>query len=210
MKTPTLSLFITMLTAQTLFAQNETWKIETAQLPNGGSYDGTVRIAKTGNTFNLDWKTTAGNYSGVGVMLNGKLFAGYGINSAYGVAVYKVNANGNQLEGVWTASQFNGQTGTETLTGQGGQYDVTGTNPDGGAYRGKLMMQKTGRTVQVQWNVANQTYNGVGFQSGDYLVIGYGFGQAFGVVEYAMRNDRANGRWAMGGGTDLGAENLVR
>ncbi|WP_460941687.1 hypothetical protein [Spirosoma daeguense] len=199
-----------MLATETLFAQSGAWKIETAQLPNGESYNGMVTITKNGNTYQLDWKTSVGNYSGIGLLLDGKLFVGYGINIAYGVAVYKVNPNNNQLDGVWTSPQLNGEVGAETLTGQDGQYYVAGTNPGGQTYRGKLMTQRTGRTVQVQWNVGNQTYNGVGFYSGDYLVIGYGFGQAFGVVEYVVKGNKATGRWALGGGSDLGAENLIR
>lgn len=200
-----------MMTTETIFAQEGAWKIENAQLPNGKSYNGSLNIAKIGKAFDVDWKTSAGNYSGIGLLVDGKLFVGYGINSAYGVVVYKTNSTAQRLEGTWTTSQMNGKTGTEILTGKNGQYDLTGTNQDGSVYRGKLMMQKTGDAFQVQWNLGGQTYNGVGFMSGDYLVVGYGFGQAFGTVEYVIiTGNKARGRWVMGGGNKLGIENLTR
>lgn len=105
---------------------------------------------------------------------------------------------------------MNGATGTETLTGKDGNYNVSGTNPDGRQYVGKLTLQRTGDTFQAQWQVANETYNGVGFMSGDYLVIGYGPGQAFGTVEYVMAGNKAHGRWEMGGGSQFGTENIMR
>lgn len=199
-----------MITIFNTEAQEGAWKIEKAQLPNGNPYEGTLTISKIGNAYDVDWKTSAGNYSGIGLLVNGKLLVGYGINSAYGIVVYRANPAQQRLEGIWTTSKLNGKTGTELLIGKNGQYDVEGKNVDGSPYRGKLMMQKTGDTFQVQWTVAGQTYNGVGFMSGDLLVIGYGFGQAFGTVEYHIIGNKAKGRWAMGGGSQLGIENLTR
>ncbi|GAB4029890.1 hypothetical protein GCM10028809_21650 [Spirosoma gilvum] len=199
-----------MLTAQTLFAQDGAWRIEQAKLPNGNSYTGSLTISQAGQVFDVNWKTTAGNYNGLGLMADGKLFVGYGLGGGCGIAVYKVDKATQKLEGAWTASGMNGATGTETLTGRDGLFDVVGTNPDGGVYRGKLTLQKTGDTFQAQWQVANQTYNGVGFISGDYVVIGYGPGQAFGTVEYVLAGNKARGRWAMGGGSQFGIENIMR
>ena len=201
---------VSMLATQTLFAQDGNWRIEQGQLPDGKFYNGSLNIARLGQVFGVDWKTTAGNYSGVGLMADGKLFVGYGLNGGYGIVVYKTNMAAQRIEGTWTASGLNGATGTETLIGRDGNYDVAGINPDGQPYRGKLFLQKTGDTFQAQWQVANQTYNGVGFMSGDYLVIGYGPGQAFGTVEYVMGGNRALGRWAMGGGSQFGTENIMR
>lgn len=199
-----------MITAQTLVAQDGTWRIEQAQLPDGKSYNGALTISRIGQSFGVDWTTTAGNYSGLGLLADGKLFVGYGLNNGYGIVVYKTNKATQRIEGVWTASGLDGATGTETLTGRDGNYDLVGTNPDGRTYRGKLSLQKTGDTFQAQWQVANSVYNGVGFMSGDYLVIGYGPGQAFGTVEYVMTGNKARGRWAMGGGSQFGIENITR
>lgn len=199
-----------MLTAQTLLAQDGNWRIEKAQLPNGKFYDGTLNITRVGQSYGVNWQTTAGNYSGLGLLADGKLFVGYGLNGGYGIVVYKTNSANQRIEGVWTASGLDGATGTETLTGRDGNYDLVGTNPDGRPYRGKLTLQKTGDTFQAQWQVGNGVYNGVGFMSGNYLVIGYGPGQAFGMVEYVLAGNKARGRWAMGGGSQFGIENITR
>ncbi|GAB4053630.1 hypothetical protein [Spirosoma litoris] len=199
-----------MLTAQTLLAQDGNWRIEKAQLPNGKFYDGTLNITRVGQSYGVNWQTTAGNYSGLGLLADGKLFVGYGLNGGYGIVVYKTNSANQRIEGVWTASGLDGATGTETLTGRDGNYDLVGTNPDGRPYRGKLTLQKTGDTFQAQWQVGNGVYNGVGFMSGNYLVIGYGPGQAFGTVEYVLAGNKARGRWAMGGGSQFGIENITR
>ncbi|QDK82775.1 hypothetical protein EXU85_30870 [Spirosoma sp. KCTC 42546] len=210
MKRSSFFTLLIMITAKTLLAQDGTWRIEQAQLPDGKSYNGSLTISRVGQSFGVNWATTAGNYSGLGLLADGKLFVGYGLNSGYGIVVYKTNTATQRIEGVWTASGLNGATGTETLTGRDGNYDLIGTNPDGRIYRGKLSLLKTGDTFQAQWQVANSVYSGVGFMSGDYLVIGYGLGQAFGTVEYVMTGNKARGRWAMGGGSQFGIENITR
>ena len=204
-----------MLTVQTLLAQDGNWRIEQAQLPDGKPYNGSLTISRLGQAFGVDWKTSAGNYSGLGLMAGNKLFVGYGLSSGYGIVVYRTNSATGRIEGTWTASGLNGATGTEILTGQQGLYDVAGTNPDGRTYVGKLTLQRTGDTFQAQWQVANQITNGIGFMTtspdgGQYLVIGYGPGQAYGTVEYTLMGNRARGRWAMGGGQQFGTEDLMR
>lgn len=210
MNTVRLLALMIMVTTQTVLAQDGNWRIERAQLPDGKSYNGSLHISRVGRVYGVDWKTSAGNYSGLGLLADGRLFVGYGLNSGYGIVVYKANPATQRLEGTWTASGLNGTTGTETLTGRDGNFDVVGTNPDGAPYRGKLYLKKTGDTFQAQWQVGNGTYNGVGFRSGDYLVIGYGPDQAFGTVEYVMAGNKARGRWAMGGGSQFGTEDITR
>ncbi len=67
-----------MFTAQTLLAQDGNWQIEQAQLRDGKSYNGSLTISKVGQAFGVDWKTTAGNYSGLGLLADAKLFVGIG------------------------------------------------------------------------------------------------------------------------------------
>lgn len=202
----------TMLTINS-FAQTGLWKIEKGMLPNGSTYTGTINVSQIKNTYKLDWKTSTGNYSGVGILADGKIFAGYGLDKgAYGIVVYKSNSEKKNFEGVWTTNQLGGSMGTETLlaTSEKGLFEVIGKNADNSVYKGQLAMNKTGDCYQVQWKVANSTYNGVAFTSGDYLVIGFGFGQQFGLVEYLIMGGKATGRWAMGGGNTLGTENITR
>lgn len=211
MKTLIIILFSFML-AETTFAQTGAWKIEEGKLPDGKSYTGNLTIKAIGKAYDVDWVTSAGSYGGIGLLADGKLFIGYGVGGGdYGIVVYKANAAGKSFDGVWTTGKMNGATGTEVLAKNSeGNFDISGKNVDGSAYKGKLMLQKTGETYQAQWNVAGATYNGVGFLSGDYLIIGFGFGQAFGTVEYLIMGGKARGRWAMGGGAALGTENITR
>ena len=199
------------MTEMTL-AQTGVWKIEEGKLPNGKNYNGDLTIKPLGKAYDVDWVTSAGSYGGVGVMADGKLFVGYGIGGGdYGVVVYKMNATSKSFDGIWTTGKMNGFLGTESLIqNTDGNYDVAGKNPDGSAYKGKLMLQKTGNTFQVQWNVGGMTYNGVGFISGNNLIVGFGFGQSFGTVEYSMAGNKAQGRWAMGGGSAMGIENITK
>lgn len=111
MKNLLLSLLLLMTTSYTASAQEGAWKIEKAQLPNGKPYEGALSISKIVNTYDVDWKTSAGNYSGIGLLVNGKLFVGYGINSAYGIVVYQASPAQQRLQGVWTTSKLNGKTG---------------------------------------------------------------------------------------------------
>lgn len=197
-------------TLSPLSAQTGKWTIALGQVPGGNTYSGTVNIAKSSKTFTLDWKTTAGDYSGVGLQIDGRLFAGYGVGpEGYGIAVYKP-AGRNQMEALWTASGMSGSVSTETIKGSNGRFTVDGKTPAGDSYTGLLTLQETGNTYQAQWTIGETVYNGIGFKSGDLLVIGYGYGQAFGVVEYNFGKDGANGRWAMGGGEKLGVENLKK
>jgi hypothetical protein len=211
MKTLVFILFTLMLT-ETTFAQTGAWKIEEGKLPDGKSYTGNLNIKAVGKTYDVDWVTSAGSYGGIGLLADGKLFVGYGVGGGdYGIVVYKASGAAKNLEGIWTTGKMNGATGTETLAKNAdGNFDVLGKNADGSTYKGKLMLQKTGETFQAQWNVAGTTYNGVGFLSGDYLVIGFGFGQSFGTVEYLIMGGKARGRWAMGGGAAMGTENITR
>lgn len=205
-------ILITLMLTETSFAQTGAWKIEEGKLPNGKTYTGNLNIKAVGKTYDVDWVTSAGSYGGIGLLADGKLFVGYGIGGGdYGIVVYKNNAATKSFEGVWTTGKMNGATGTEVLAKNAdGNFDVSGKNADGSAYKGKLMLEKTGETYQAQWNVAGATYNGVGFTSGDYLIIGFGFGQSFGTVEYLIAGSKAHGRWAMGGGAAMGIENITK
>lgn len=74
-------LFLVMMSSQSLFAQEGVWRIEKAQLPNGNAYTGSLNIARSGPSFIVDWKTTAGNYSGLGLIADNKLFVGYALTA---------------------------------------------------------------------------------------------------------------------------------
>lgn len=210
------SLFVTLLAfiaMQTTQAQDGNWKISSAKAPNGATYTGTVAIAPMRATHQLSWQTSGGNYTGVGIRQGNALYAGYGINIDYGVVVYDLQADGS-LSGVWATNKSGGMTGTEQVAGGkalNGTYAITGTNAGNNApYKGTLTIQKTGATYRLTWKTGNVSYNGIGLLDGSKLVVGWGFGNAFGVVRYAMNGNAAQGIWAMGGGQAIGTENLAK
>ncbi|MFN8353652.1 MAG: hypothetical protein U0Y10_04380 [Spirosomataceae bacterium] len=204
---------IGLLATSTVQAQEGSWKITSAKVPNGGSYTGSVAIAKVRQVHQLSWQTTGGNYTGVGILKGSTLYAGYGINIDYGVVVYELKADGS-LEGIWATNKTGGMTGTEKVVGGkalNGTYDITGTNAGNNSpYKGTLTIQKTGSVYSLVWKTGNVSYNGVGILDGNTLAVGWGFGAAFGVVNYKINGNTAQGIWAMGGGMSTGTENLSK
>jgi hypothetical protein len=205
--------FTLLANMTTLFAQNGNWKIASAKAPNGSTYTGTVAIAPMRATRQLSWQTSGGNYTGVGISKGNTLYGGYGINIDYGVVVYDLKPDGS-LSGVWATNKSGGLTGTEQVAGGkalNGTYAITGTNAGNNSpYKGTLTIQKTGTTYKLTWKTGGTSYNGVGILDGNTLAVGWGFGNAFGVVGYYINGNAAQGIWAMGGGQATGTENLAK
>jgi hypothetical protein len=194
-----------------------TWRIAEARSGDGKNYTGTVVIQSVGQIHTLFWQTSTGNRSGIAFFEDGRLFVGWGTDeeTGSGIVIYKIAQDGT-LDGKWTASYTAGEIGTEKATGGTpgkieGDYQVTGTNPgSSGRYRGVLNIRKTGETYQLSW-AAGTSFRGVGVRSGDWLVVGWGQNSTrFGVTDYAINGDKANGRWASFNQPSLGVENLVR
>jgi hypothetical protein len=212
MKTIIFSLFFLSI-METTFAQDGNWKISAAKAPNGSTYTGSVAISKIRDVHQLSWKTTGGNYTGVGIAKGNTLYAGYGINIDYGVVVYELKNDGS-LDGTWTTNKSGGMTGTEKVAGGkalNGTFGITGTNAgSNSAYKGNLSIKKVGTVYHLTWAVGSTSYSGVGILDGNTLVVGWGFGNAFGVVKYATNGNAAKGIWAMGGGNAMGTEDLAK
>lgn len=212
MKTTFFSILIlfTMITAN---AQDGSWKISNAKAPNGSTYKGSVEITKLRSVHLLSWQTTGGNYSGVGIAKGSAIYAGYGINIDYGVVVYELKADGS-LDGIWSTNKSAGMTGTEKVLGGkalNGTYEIVGTNAgNNSSYKGTLSIKKTGTVYSLTWKVGNTAYNGVGILDGNTLAVGWGFGNAFGVVGYHINGNTAKGIWTMGGGNSTGVEDLAK
>ena len=95
-----------------------------------------------------------------------------------------------------------------------GSYNVTGTNPGVGAYKGTLSISARGDVYDVYWSIAGTSYGGVGVANGDTLSVAYTGADKtwFGVATYRQRPDGTlDGKWAVAGGsTKLGTETAVR
>src|ERR1044071_6449399 len=53
-----------------------------------------------------------------------------------------------------------------------GKYNITGTNPDGAAYKGTLEVITRGDVYQFRWDAGSQ-YDGVGVQNGNIIAVAY-------------------------------------
>ncbi len=197
-----------------------TWELRDAKRPDNQKYTGTVEIEAfrdTNNLYHLSWETSAGDYTGLGFLEGDRLLVGYGLNEEiYGAVLYKINGDGT-LEGRWTYSQAEGAVGTERAIGgiRGkleGEYRVDGTDPGqpDSKYNGLLRINKVKNIYQVSWIVEDQVLLGVGLQVDDWLIVGWGEGSNFAVMDYKIERDKVKGRSAMSGQENLGKEELRR
>lgn len=185
----------------------------TASNPGGGGgYSGSVAIAKRGDMYSIDWTIAhTPPYHGIGIV-EGNLFGvGWGMGSAYGVAVYKVK--GGTLQGKWATSTTQKSAGVEDLSGPAGlngTYNITkGIVGDGGKpYTGTVAIKPSGTVYSVEWKTPGSDYSGVGILQGDVFIVGWGTeGKGAGAVAYTV-NDKLDGKWATPGGSALGTEVL--
>ena len=93
-----------------------TYSVEGTNL-DGTAYEGTATITLSSDTTcTIEWQTGETTSQGVCMLHDDAFAAGYVLQDAVGLIVYKVRANG-VLEGVWTLTGQDGA-GTETLTFQ--------------------------------------------------------------------------------------------
>ena len=193
-----------------------TWKITEARTLTGRPYTGTVRIASIGAVYELEWKTSAGNYRGLGLADGNKLCTGWG-GKNFGVVLYKINNDGT-LTGRWTIPGANEAEGTEEATGGTpnlleGEYTIKGTNPGGkGGYEGKLRIRKTGATYQLRWTIpGSRPYYGVGLKVGHSLHVGWSTSsETYAVISYSFKGGIAEGTWTIGGSNHTAKEDLAK
>jgi len=90
-----------------------------------------------------------------------------------------------------------------------GTYTVTGTNPDGSAYEGGLVVTERGDVYQFSWSTG-ENYEGVGVVSGNAVAVGWG-SAACGAVLYRTADDGSlSGRWALYENESAGTETARR
>jgi hypothetical protein len=94
-----------------------------------------------------------------------------------------------------------------------GKYNITGTNPDGGAYKGTLEVIMRGDVYQFRWDAGSQ-YDGVGVQNGNIIAVAYttgANGKGCGVVDYDIQGDGTlDGKWGYWGTNEMGTETAMR
>lgn len=73
-----------------------------------------------------------------------------------------------------------------------GNYDATGTNPDGSAYEATLVVTRRGEVYQFSWESGGRSYDGVGVANDDTVAVGFTDGKdgkGCGVVLYDINPD---------------------
>ena len=94
-----------------------------------------------------------------------------------------------------------------------GKYNVVGSNPGGGVYKGTLEIIPHGDVFQFRWNAGTQ-YDGVGVANGSVVAVAFANGpngKGCGVVDYEIAGDGAlDGKWGYWGMNDMGTEKVAR
>ena len=94
-----------------------------------------------------------------------------------------------------------------------GKYNVVGSNPDGGVYKGTLEIIPRGDVYQFRWNAGTQ-YDGVGVANGNVVAVAFANGEngkGCGVIDYEIASDGAlDGKWGYWGVNEAGTEKATR
>src|SRR5215831_12960111 len=121
------------------------------------------------------------------------------------------NSTGNKDDAKNTnSSNSRSNAGTPDIAGT---YNVTGSNPGGGQYKGTLEVIKRGDVYQFRWNAGTQ-YDGIGIQNGNIIAVAFANGadgKGCGVVDYDIGSDGSlNGKWGYWGVNEAGTESARR
>jgi hypothetical protein len=127
------------------------------------------------------------------------------------------NSNSNAKEESSKSTNSNTNSSTKTTSAPApdiaGKYNITGTNPEGGGYKGTLEVITRGDVYQFRWNAGTQ-YDGVGVQNGSIVAVAYANGadgKGCGVIDYDIASDGSlSGKWGYWGVNDAGTESATR
>jgi hypothetical protein len=175
----------------------------------GGSYQGTVLCAKSGEAYRVGWTLAKGpGYEGLALVMDRTLAVGWANGGRYGVAAYKID--GGKLHGRWTSTDAPSVVGVEELSGPenlNGTYTIVRSSS---GYTGTVAIVPTGETYSVTWAVSGGGFRGVGIKRGDVLSVGWSPGATVGVVSYDIARDTLVGRWSLLNETRVGTETLTK
>jgi hypothetical protein len=119
----------------------------------------------------------------------------------------------DEKSGPGTGNASNTTPPSMPTTNIAGKYNVTGTNPDGAAYKGTLDVIAHGDVYQFRWNAGSQ-YDGVGIINGDVAAVSFTSGEngeGCGVVDYVIQSDGTlDGKWGYWGVNESGTERATR
>jgi hypothetical protein len=177
----------------------------------GGEYGGSLNITKRDDVYQFSWASGAKTYDGVGVRTDNAVAVSFTEGSdgkGCGVILYKIGSDGSLdgKAGYWGVNTSETEKAKRTSgTDLEGSYDITGSNPDGKEYKGKLAVKKAGVGYSFAWD-AGSSFTGFGVRSGDKVAVGLG-GTQCGFVSYDIKPDGTlEGKWGGQGSTSVGTE----
>jgi hypothetical protein len=92
-----------------------------------------------------------------------------------------------------------------------GRYSVSGSNPTGGGrYSGTALVERTGDTFRVTWNINGDIYVGTGIGSDKGFAVAYRAGDQAGIAIYGAKGDGWEGVWTYFGSRAIGGEVWTR
>ena len=92
-----------------------------------------------------------------------------------------------------------------------GRYEVSGTNPGNkGTYTGTAVIEKTGDTYRVVWQIGSDRYVGTGIGTPEFIAVSYRLGNESGLALYSASGAGWKGIWTYAGGREIGTEIWTR
>lgn len=199
-----------------------TYTIEDGRYPNGKRYKGTVEIAPiTDRIYQLSLSSGRKQLLGIGIWDPPNLMVGWGTDS-YFVGACNHRNEMLRVDCQWTSSEASTEFGSEFATREDvfdadtpyvdKLWQLSGINPGGmGEYTGMLSISeaKRSKAFDIQWSIDATTFNGVGMDNGDHLVVAWG--TDYQLTNYVLGDDGVlTGTLYQPGVAKPGTEVLVR
>lgn len=180
--------------------------------PDGkGTYKADLTVTPRDDVYQFSWKSGSTNYDGVGVSTDNAVAVSYttGTNGrGCGVVLYKINSDGSLdgKAGYWGVNKSESEKAKRTSGSDlEGSYNIAGTNTEGKAYKGTLVVTKAGQGYKFAWNAGN-LFDGFGIRAGDLVAVGFG-GKQCAFVAYDIKPEGTlDGKWGAETSTTLGTE----
>jgi hypothetical protein len=183
-----LSSALTNSTAQGRLVFDGTYSL-TGKNPDGSSYTGTLNVVPYGDGYRMSQVFSDVTYRGIGNDVGDYLAGAYISGGKPSVTLYRVSA-ANTLSGYWQ-DYDNTKEGTEEAVlasrsfsfiptapvantwDYSGTYGIKGTNPDGSAYSGTMILSSYGDGYRAAFASGGATWRGIANYIGSNLAVAW-------------------------------------
>ncbi|HEY0601323.1 MAG TPA: hypothetical protein VGD58_00365 [Herpetosiphonaceae bacterium] len=180
----------------------------------GGTYTGTLTIKRDGEVYALEWDTSAGAYTGTGILDRSVLTAVYGEPTICSGVSYRVDAQGtlhglSVLHGGQQSFEEQAVPTAPETAGVEGVYTLSSSEPVTPPYAGTLTITETNSIYTLDWLTTTRAFTGTGIYAGDTIAAVSRDGKAggCGIALYAIQaNGDLDGQWTAFGGSEIGTE----